>query len=105
MDIGFFEAETLHCPREVGVAVEIVLFPRENGVDVRIAAGAEEVVYSAAVLVDAVPGEAVVDDCREGAHVGEDGPEAVVGGYVGGVELFGAAGPEAFTGVVAIPDV
>jgi hypothetical protein len=62
-------------------------------------------VDAAAVLVLAVPGEAVGDDCDEGPHVGEVGPETVVGRYVGGVKLASAAGPEAFTGVVAVPDV
>jgi hypothetical protein len=85
--------------------VEVVLRSGQHGVDVRVAARAEQVVHAAAVLVVAVPGEAVGDDCDEGPHVGEVGPEAVVGGYVSGVKLPGAGGPEAFAGVVAVPDV
>ena len=49
--------------------------------------------------------ERVVDDGGERAEVGQDGPEAVMEGEMGGVELAGAAGPEAFAGVVLVPDV
>lgn len=87
------------------MAVEVVLRARQHGVDVRVAARAQQVVHAAAVLVAAVPGEAVGDDCDERPHVGEAGPEAVVGGDVGGVKLARAGGPEAFAGVVAVPDV
>lgn len=87
------------------MAVEVVLRSGQHGVDVRVAARAQQVVHAAAVLVLAVPCEAVGDDGDEGPHVGEVGPEAVVGGDVGGVKLARAGGPEAFTGVVAVPDV
>lgn len=85
--------------------MEVVLRPRQHGVDVRVAACAQQVVHAAAILVLAIPREAVGDDGDERPHVGEIGPEAVVGGDVGGVKLAGTAGPEAFARVVAVPDV
>jgi hypothetical protein len=71
----------------------------EEGGDVGIAPRAEEIVAPAASVVNAVPGKGVGDYCDEGPHVGEAGPEAVVGGDMRGVQLFGAGGPEAFAGV------
>lgn len=60
---------------------------------------AEEVVAPPTVLIYPVPGECVCDNCHEGAHVGEGGPQAVVSRNVRGVELFRAGGPEAFAGI------
>lgn len=85
--------------------MEVVLRSGQHGVDVRVAARAQQVVHAAAVFVRAVPREAVGDDCDKGPNVGEVGPEAVVRGDVCGMQLPSARGPEAFTGVVAVPDV
>lgn len=79
VDIALGKSIRRHSTDEVGVAVEIVLGSREDGVDVRVAAGAQQVVHAAAVLVLAVPGQAVGDDGGKRAHVGEAGPKAVVG--------------------------
>jgi hypothetical protein len=62
-------------------------------------------VHSPAILILAVPSEAVRDDGDKGPHVGEVRPEAIVGGDVGRVKLASAAGPEAFARVMAVPDV
>lgn len=105
VDVILSQSPLSHSPAQVRVAVEVVLRSGQHGVDVRVAARAQQVVHAAAVLVLAIPCEAVGDDGDEGPHVGEVGPEAVVGGDVGGVKLAGAGGPEAFTGVVAVPDV
>lgn len=78
-----------HGTAQVGVAVEVVLRSRQHGVDVRVAACSEQVVHAAAVFVLAVPGEAVGDDCDEGSHVGEVGPQAVVRCDVCGMKLSG----------------
>ena len=83
------------------MAVEViaVFSAGEEHVDVWVAARAEEVVAAAAGAVTTVPGERVRDYGHHGPHVGEAGPEAVVGGDVGLVELLAAGVPEAFTGV------
>ena len=83
----------------MAVVVVAVLSSREEHIDVRVAARAEEVVAPAAGGVGAIPGEGVGDDGHEGPHVGETGPEAVVGRDVRAVQLFAAGGPEAFAGV------
>lgn len=106
VDVVFRQAPGGDGADEVGVAVEVVGGGGgEEVVDVGVAAGAEEVVAAAAVGVGAVPGEGVADDGGHGAEVGEVGPQPVVGGEVGGVELAGARGPEALAGVVEVPDV
>jgi hypothetical protein len=61
--------------------------------------------HTTTILIGAVPGEGVLEDGGERTHVGKVGPEAIVGAEVRGVELLGAGGPEAFTGVVKVPDV
>lgn len=99
------QAPGQHRAGQVGVALEVVGAAGEHGVDIGVAAGAEQVVDAAAVLVGAVPREGVLDDGGEGPHVGEVGPEAIMGRDVRGVELLGAAGPEAFAGIVEVPDV
>ena len=105
MHIPLLQPPRPHGPRQVRVAVEVELTAREGRVDVGVAPGAEQVVDAAAVGVDAVPGERVVDDGAEGAEVGEGGPEAGVEAEVGRVQLLGAGGPEALAGVVEVPDV
>lgn len=105
MHVRLVEAELAHRPRQVRVAVEVVLRAREEGVDVGIAPRAEQVVDAAAVPVHAVPVEAVVDDGGEGPHVGQVGPQTVVRADVRGVELLRAAGPEAFSRIMTVPDV
>ena len=95
--------------------------------DVGVAAGAEEVVAASTagagagagvLLLSGVGGvvrlgviiiisggefgrQRIRDDGQHRAHVGEGGPEAVVGGEVGGVQLAGTGGPEVF-GVVGV---
>ena len=83
----------------MAVEVVAVLGAGEENIDVRVAARAEEVVAAATRAVPPVPGEGVRDDGYHGPHVGQAGPEAVVGRDVGLVELLAARVPEAFAGV------
>lgn len=105
VDVILSQSPLGHGTAQVRVAVEVVLRSGQHGVDVRVAARAQQVVHAAAVFVLAVPREAVGDDGDEGSHVREVGPEAVVGSYVRGMHLPGAGRPETFARVVAVPDV
>ena len=85
--------------------MEVVLLSGENSVDVRVTSRSEQIMHSSTVGVDTVPIQTVVDNGSQGSHVWKNGPEAVEGADMRGVKLLGAACPEAFAGVMAIPDV
>ena len=59
-----------HRPRQVGMARMVEVLAGEHAVDIGVAAGAEQIVQSAAVFVDAVVGQAVVGD---GQHRAQEG--------------------------------
>lgn len=105
VDVPLLEAKGHDGPGEVGVALKVVAAAAEHGVDIRVAASAQQVVHAAARLVDPVPGQRVGDDGGQRSHVRQAGPQPVVRGHVRRVQLLCAAGPEALAGVVRIPDV
>lgn len=62
VDVRFVKAKSVYGPHQIRVAVKVVLLTRENCVDVRVAARAEQVMDSSAILVNAVPVQTVVDN-------------------------------------------
>lgn len=103
--VGLVQTKGRDCTRQVGVAVKIIRLAREHRVDIGITPRAEEVVDAAPVLVFTVPREAVRDDCDQGPHVRQAGPQPVMCGHMGGVQLLGPAGPEPLARVVGVPYV
>lgn len=105
MDILLVQPVRQHRACQVRMALEVVVAAAENRVDVRITTRAEEIVYASTVLILAVPVQRVLDDGGQRAHVRQIGPEAVARRNVAGVKLLGATRPEAFAGVVRVPNV
>lgn len=85
MDIGLDQAEGHDGTGQVRMAMEIVGLAGEHGVNIGVAAGSEQVVHTATVLIFAVPRQTVRDDGGQGPHVWEAGPQPVVSGHMRGV--------------------
>lgn len=86
-------------------AVVVLAAVVQQGVSVWVASGADDVVYRAAIRVDAVPIEAVVGDGRHRAQVGNVGPQRIASGDMSAVERTRFAGEEPFAEVMRVPKV
>ena len=77
----------------------------KHSINIEIAACAQQIVDTATVFVDAVPGQRILDDRTQGPYVGQTGPQPIERRDVRGVELFRSSCPELFSGVAKGPDV
>jgi hypothetical protein len=105
MDVELGEPVGQHGADEVRMAVAVEIRAGEHGVDIRVAAAAQQVVDAAAIGIDAVLGEAVGGDGRERAEIRQARPQPVEGRDMGALKLARARRPEPFTRIVPVPDV
>lgn len=69
MNILFVQSVRQYRTCQVGVALIVILSPAQDCVDVRIAAGAQQVMDPTAVLVLAVPRECILNNGGERSHI------------------------------------
>ena len=90
---------------EVRVTAVMILAAAEEKVGVGIAARADDVMHTGAVLVEAVPVERIVGDGRHRPERGERAPQPVAGADMGRVQGAGLAAEEAFGQVAPVPEI
>src|SRR5699024_12135050 len=88
-----------------GMTVKVKILARQHLVDVRVAAAAEQIVHTAAVLVEAVIGQAVARYGRHGPQKRQRGPQTIERGYMGALQLPRACCPHVLARVMHMPQI
>ncbi len=90
---------------QVRMAAMMIVLPAQQPAGVGIAAGADHVVYAAAIRVKAVPIECVMGDRRHGPHMGKTAPHPVSGAQVGAMQRAGLAAVKPLRQVLCRPEI
>jgi hypothetical protein len=102
--IALTEAKGRDGAHQVRVATDVQLFARQHLVNVRIAARAQQVMTSRAVLINAIA-DALSRHGGHRAQVRQTRPEPVEHPHMRAVQLLRASRPETFARVVEVPCV